>query len=88
MEVTPRRPRYTAAPPADSRSRGGGQPIESRTCSACGGRVDVMTLPEELDDGESVLVRIGACERCGRLFNDAAVAQLPESPAPHDRGPR
>jgi hypothetical protein len=54
--------------------------MESRACSTCGGRVDVMTVPEEADEGRSIEVRIGACERCGSLFNEDGVSELPAPP--------
>jgi hypothetical protein len=51
--------------------------IESRACSACGGRVDVIMVPEEVEDGHSVQIRVGACERCGTLFNEEEGSELP-----------
>jgi hypothetical protein len=59
--------------------------VETRACSTCGGRVDVITVPEELEDGQSIDVRIGACERCGSLFSDDRVTELrPRDPQDYD----
>ena len=53
---------------------------EPRSCNACGGRVDVMTILKHLDDGRSVPTKIGACLHCGKWFNESGVQELPMRP--------
>ncbi len=60
---------------------------EPRSCNACGGAVDVMTIQKRLDDGRSVPTRIGACQRCGKWFNESGLQELPlrSDRSRHDR---
>lgn len=60
---------------------------EPRSCNACGGAVDVMTIQKHLEDGRSVPMRIGACLRCGKWFNEAGLRELPLRPADTRRDP-
>lgn len=43
----------------------------------CRGIVDVMTIAKALADGRKVPTKIGACQRCGKWFNEAGVRELP-----------
>jgi hypothetical protein len=46
-----------------------------------------MVVPEEIDQGHAGRIRVGACERCGTVFNEKADADLPSRPPTddHDR---
>jgi hypothetical protein len=48
-----------------------------RSCDACGGAVDVMTIAKQLSEGRSMPTKIGACLRCGKSFNEAGILELP-----------
>ena len=50
---------------------------DPRSCDACGGTVDVMTIRKHLDDGRALPMKIGACLRCGKWFNEAGLLELP-----------
>lgn len=47
----------------------------------CNGVVDVMTIAKPLADGRMVPTKIGACQRCGKWFNEAGILEL----RPHER---
>lgn len=49
----------------------------SRLCDVCRGIVDVMTIAKALPDGRHVPTKIGACQRCGKWFNEAGILELP-----------
>lgn len=52
-----------------------------RSCNVCNGVVDVMTIAKPLADGRMVPTKIGACQRCGKWFNEAGILEL----RPHER---
>ncbi len=60
---------------------------DPRSCNACGGAVDVMTIQKHLDDGRSVPTKIGACLRCGKWFNEAGLSELSMRPGESERSP-
>jgi hypothetical protein len=47
-----------------------------RLCDVCKGTVDVMTIAKSLSDGRTVPTKIGACQRCGKWFNEAGIVEL------------
>lgn len=53
---------------------------EPRSCNACDGAVDVMIIQQHLADGRSVPMKIGACLRCGKWFNESGLQELPLRP--------
>ncbi|HUR33129.1 MAG TPA: hypothetical protein VM032_04990 [Vicinamibacterales bacterium] len=56
---------------------------DPRSCSVCGGSVDVMTVDKPNPDGLAMPTKIGACLRCGKWFNEASLSELPrQSPQP------
>jgi len=58
---------------------------DPRSCSDCGGAVDVMTVEKPLADGRSVPTKIGACLRCGKWFNEAGLLELRRHPHSHPK---
>jgi hypothetical protein len=53
-----------------------------RSCNACGGSVDVMTIAKPMDGGRTLPTKIGACLRCGKWFNESGLLELPRLPLP------
>jgi hypothetical protein len=58
--------------------------METRTCAICGGRVDVMPVPDLVDDTGQITPQIAACERCG---TSASQQRLDELAPPATRTP-
>ena len=59
---------------------------DPRSCSDCGGAVDVMTVEKSIADGRSVPTKIGACLRCGKWFNEAGLLELRRLPKSRPKG--
>ena len=59
---------------------------DRRSCSVCGGPVDVMTVDKLNPDRPSMPTKIGACLRCGKWFNEAGLNELPRQPSPGPPG--
>ncbi len=49
---------------------------EPRSCDVCAGVVDIITIGKALPDGRVVPAKIGACQRCGKWFNEAGLRDL------------
>lgn len=51
----------------------------------CKGAVDVMTIAKPLADGRTIPTKIGACQRCGKWFNEAGLIELQPQERPDPR---